>query len=255
MGRLRVRATIDGTVTHRQADVPDRTPWQVLIVEDDERVADVYCRAVSAMSRLAVAGVAHAAEDALEIVRRRPVDLLLLDLELGGVDGLSLLRHLRASGSTVEVIALTASRDPAAVRAVVQHGGIDYLVKPFALERLRQALGFFLNRAAALSGDELGQDAIDRVSSSGRVAGRWLPKGLGSRGLGEVRAALMSGVPVSATDVAGRTGLARVTARRYLEYLVVTEQATFETAPTGPGRPRKLYRAASELTQIGERAS
>jgi response regulator of citrate/malate metabolism len=232
-----------------------RTEWQVLIVEDERWVADIYARAVSSMSRFAVAGIVHSAEEALEVLKRQRIDLLLLDLELAGVDGLSLLRHLRASGSVVEVIALTASRDPAAVRAVIQHGGIDYLVKPFALERLRQALGLFLNRAAALSGGELSQDAIDRVSSAGRQPPRWLPKGLASHGLVQVRAVLAAGAALSAADVADRTGMARVTARRYLEYLVVTDQATFETAPTGPGRPRKLYRVSAESAGVGDRAS
>jgi response regulator of citrate/malate metabolism len=42
--------------------------------------------------------------------------------------------------------------------------------------------------------------------------------------------------------------MARVTVRRYLEYLVTTEQASVETLASGPGRPRKLYRAASGWT-------
>lgn len=226
----------------------------MLIVEDERRVADVYARAVSSLAPFAVAGIAHSAEQALPLLHGQPIDLLLLDLELGGVGGLSLLRHLRASGSVVEVIALTASRDPAAVRAVIQHGGIDYLVKPFALERLRQALGLFLNRAAALSGEQLNQEAIDRVSSAGRQPPRWLPKGLATDGLGRVRAALAAGARLSASDVADRTGMARVTARRYLEYLVVTDQATVETEPAGPGRPRKLYRVAPGSAGVGDSA-
>jgi two-component system response regulator DctR len=221
------------------------TPWQVMIVEDEPEVADLYVRSLATMSRFAVAGVARDATGALDLLRRRPVDLVLLDLHLGADDGLALLRRMRAQGSSVEVIALTAASDPASVRVVLQHGAIDYLVKPFALERLRQALGLFLNRSAALSGGALDQAAIDRACASGRPARRWLPKGLQEGGVHRVRAALDPVAGSSATDVADRTRMARVTARRYLEYLVATEQATVDSEPNGPGRPRKLYRSTA----------
>jgi response regulator of citrate/malate metabolism len=219
------------------------TPWQVMIVEDEPEVAGLYVRAIATMSRFAVAGVAHDVAGALDLLRRRPVDLVLLDLHLGADDGLTLLRRMRADGGAAEVIALTASNDPMAVRILLQHGAIDYLVKPFPQERLRQALGLFLNRSAALSGGALDQGAIDRACASGRPAGRWLPKGLEDGGVQRVRAALDPVAGSSAADVADRTRMARVTARRYLEYLVATEQATVDSEPDGPGRPRKLYRA------------
>ena len=142
-------------------------------------------------------------------------------------------------------IALTATRNATTVRAVIQQGALDYVVKPFDVERLRRSLGLFLNRAAALHGDELGQDAIDRVCSGGRVQARWLPKGLTYDGVAGVRHALDAGEPLSSSQVSERTGLARVTARRYLEYLVATDQASVRAEPDGPGRPRKLYRASA----------
>jgi response regulator of citrate/malate metabolism len=48
---------------------------------------------------------------------------------------------------------------------------------------------------------------------------------------------------MSAGEVAGRTGLARVTVRRYLEYLAATQQASVHSVPHGPGRPQKRYQA------------
>jgi response regulator of citrate/malate metabolism len=48
--------------------------------------------------------------------------------------------------------------------------------------------------------------------------------------------------PISSLEVSERTGLARVTVRRYLEYLVATNQAAVEAEPNGTGRPRKRYK-------------
>jgi response regulator of citrate/malate metabolism len=216
--------------------------WQVLIVEDDPVIASIYRKTIGGISRLEVAGIVRRGEDALAFVARRPCDLVLLDLSLAGMDGLAMLQQLRQSGHHAEVIALTADSRTHVVRAVIQGGAVDYLVKPFSPDRLRQALGLFLNRAAALNGERLDQDAIDRVCSGGRVAKRWLPKGLTEDGMDRVRASLGScGAGASSSDVADAIGMARVTARRYLEYLVATGQASVDAIPTGPGRPRKLY--------------
>lgn len=215
--------------------------WQVLIVEDDEQIASVYRRTVSEYDSFEVAGIVTRGEDALRFLRHRACDLILLDLKLDGMNGLNLLQQIRADGREVEVIVLTATRASAAVRTVIQRGAIDYLVKPFTIERLRQSLGLFINRATALRREQLDQAAIDRACASGRVLRRWLPKGLTDNGVALVLGVLDGGGAMSATDVGDVAGLSRVTARRYLEYLVTTHRASVYAMPVGPGRPRKLY--------------
>jgi two-component system, CitB family, response regulator DctR len=218
-------------------------PWQVLVVEDDPVIASVYRRTVKSVDGLEVAGTVCRGEDALALLNRQHCDLLLLDLKLSGMSGLALLQKLRTSGYPIEAIALTACRNSGTVRALVQRGAIDYLVKPFPIERLRQSLARFLYRASALRNEELDQAAVDQACAAGRVSKRWLPKGLTQDGVASVRGALeVQRQGASSSDVADATGLARVTARRYLEYLVVTEQASVEALPNGPGRPRKVYR-------------
>jgi two-component system response regulator DctR len=220
--------------------------WQVLIVEDDPEVAAVYRRTVTSIGNLEVAGTVTRSEDAMMFMRRRHVDLLLLDVHLAGGNGVSLLQQLRGTGHPVEVIATTACRDAKVVRAILQRGAIDYLVKPFQIDRLRQALGRFLVRANALRNPALDQAAVDQACAAGRQSKRWLPKGLTQDGVDAVTATInANNGPQSAATVAEVTGLARVTARRYLEYLVATDQASVESPPTGPGRPRKLYRTAT----------
>jgi response regulator of citrate/malate metabolism len=95
---------------------------------------------------------------------------------------------------------------------------------------------------AALGDNQLGQEAIDRISGAFRPQPRWLPRGLTDAILRQVRAELeLIARPTSSLEVSQRTGLARVTVRRYLEYLVAINQASVETEPNGAGRPRKLY--------------
>jgi two-component system, CitB family, response regulator DctR len=216
--------------------------WRVLIVEDDPEVAYLHRALVMRVSGFEVVGTATNNQDALAEIKRTRPHLLLLDLTLRGADGTDLLRHLRAAESPIEVIAVTASRNARIVRSLVHLGVIDYLVKPFTAERLYRALAAFRERMGMLGTSELTQREVDALRSNSRSGRRWLPKGLSESALDRVRAALReSEGPVSAAHVAEVTGMARVTVRRYLEYLVSAQQAGSRAQARGPGRPSKLY--------------
>jgi response regulator of citrate/malate metabolism len=229
--------------------------WNVLVVEDDEVIASVYTRIVAATAPLQVAGVVHRGEDALEWLRVRQADLMLLDIKLAGMSGLTVLHRLRTSGNPIEVIVISANRSAQMVHAVVHRGALDYLVKPFPPDRLRQALGLFLHRATAIAAVELDQTRVDELCGGGRVASPSLPRGLTIDAVARVRGVLSQSRELSASDVAEKTGLARVTARRYLEYLVSRGDATVDSCIEGPGRPRKLYRSGSDDAEEASRLS
>ncbi|MEY2535336.1 MAG: two-component system, CitB family, response regulator DctR [bacterium] len=217
--------------------------WRVLIVEDDRTVASVNCRLVSKIASFTVVGVATTAAQAQQMVVNLRPHLILLDVGLPGGSGIALLRGVRASGAPVEVIAVTAASSTPVVRAILHLGVIDYLVKPFAPERLRQALGQFLARMSALHPDRLDQTAVDSLREGGPASHRWLPKDLTGERLREIEQLLAAATePVSAGEAGAAMGISRVTARRYLEYLVTIDQATCESVIEGPGRPRKTYR-------------
>jgi response regulator of citrate/malate metabolism len=219
---------------------------RVLVVEDDRVVARLHCRFVARVPGFVPIGAAQTAAQAERMLEALRPDLLLLDVGLPGEDGIALLRRLRARGDATEVIAVTAATASEAVRAMVQLGAVDYLVKPFDQERLRKALGLFQRRMAMLRGGSLAQDEVDRICSDGPNSYRWLPRDLSGDRLDRVRAILEGGrEPVTAAEVGDEAGIARVTARRYLEYLVTIGQATMDCVADGPGRPRKLYRPAS----------
>jgi two-component system response regulator DctR len=220
------------------------TDWRVLIVEDDEKVASVHRRIVDSHPGFWVCAIASSSEEAHEMIfrRRARFDLILLDLALPGLDGTSLLRALQ-SCERPEVIVITASRDPKVVQALLHLGVLDYLVKPFAVERLHQALLGFQNRMRALAPDgRLDQQGIDAMYS--HLEREPLPKGLHRDTLEAVRSALREAEKrfSSAEEIAQGAAVARVTARRYLEYLITAKQVEMDLKYDGPGRPRKLYR-------------
>jgi response regulator of citrate/malate metabolism len=96
-----------------------------------------------------------------------------------------------------------------------------------------------------LAGGELVQREIDRICSDGPNSYRRLPRDLSEQRVGEIQRMFQAlDGPVTASEVAARTHVSRVTARRYLEYLVTVGQATTSILTTGPGRPSKTYELA-----------
>lgn len=227
------------------------TEWRVMIVEDDTVVARLHCRFVSRVPGFSVVGVAGTAAQAEQMITSLRPDLLLLDLGLPDQSGIALLRRLRARGDPIEAIAVTAATATRLVRATVHLGAIDYLVKPFDQERLRKSLGLFQRRMSMLSGDELIQTDVDQICSDGPNSQRWLPRDLSVDRLKEIQRSLASSrAPVSAADLGKHIGVSRVTARRYLEYLVTIGQATTWAVSEGPGRPTKAY-APAPVARVG----
>ena len=85
-------------------------------------------------------------EEALDRLAERPVDAVILDVMMPGVDGLEVCRRMRAAGDKTPVLMLTA-RDAIDDRVLgLDVGADDYLVKPFALRELQARLRALLRR-------------------------------------------------------------------------------------------------------------
>ena len=117
---------------------------RVLVVDDDRSVAEMLRRNL-AYEGFAV-DVALDGPTALERTRDRPPEIIILDRMLPGLDGLEVLRRLRAAGDATPVLMLTA-RDAIDDRVAGLEGGADdYLVKPFAFRELLARVHALLRR-------------------------------------------------------------------------------------------------------------
>ncbi|MEU0154196.1 response regulator [Micromonospora fulviviridis] len=220
---------------------------RVLVVEDEPLLAEAHKAYTERVPGFVVVGVAHTARDAMAALRQRggtDIDLVLLDFRLPDLHGLDVCRALRAAGSSVDVLAVTSARDLAVVRTAVSLGVTHYLLKPFTFAAFRDKLERYAEyrRQALADGEVAAQHEVDRMFATLRGTTRHtLPKGLDEQTLHTVLAALGDG-GLSATEVGRRTGISRVTARRYLEYLVSADRAVRAPRYGTPGRPEVEYR-------------
>jgi two-component system, LytTR family, response regulator len=124
----------------------DSAPIRTLVVDDEPIARQVLRDELGAFADVEIAGEAANGNDALgEIARLKP-DLVFLDLQMPGMGGFDVIRHLPQGGALPIVVIVTAY-DQHAIRAF-EAGALDYLLKPVSRERLEKAL----DRARALRG-------------------------------------------------------------------------------------------------------
>jgi PAS domain S-box-containing protein len=143
--RLRTVPAAPAPAPARAASAPDALDTQrrrkILYVEDNE-VNALLMRAM--LERLPGVQLEHAADplQALDLARALQPDLLLLDIQLPGIDGIELLHRLRGDETTqrVPAIAVSASAMPADIQCALQAGFAAYLTKPLELNELLHAV-------------------------------------------------------------------------------------------------------------------
>ena len=218
---------------------------EVLVVDDDFMVARIHTKFLEQIEGFRVIGAEHTGAGTITAVRERRPDLVLLDLYLPDAFGLDLLAQMRAGGYDGDVIVITAAKELDAVRRASRQGVVDYLLKPFKFDELRQRL----ERYAATThqhpdGEAMSQQDVDRVlARRAAVAPRApLPKGLSPETAQLVERALHDRAgSLSAGECGEEVGLSRVSARRYLEHLCNTGKVDVKLRYGTTGRPERRY--------------
>lgn len=117
---------------------------RILLVEDDERIATVV--ADSLTEQRYIVDIAGDGETGWEFAEALPYDLILLDIMLPKLDGVSLCQRLRQAGYTIPILMLTAKDTSEDKVTGLDVGADDYVVKPFNLPELSARIRALLRR-------------------------------------------------------------------------------------------------------------
>lgn len=143
----------------------------VLLVEDDLVLADGIARILRGHGM--VVDVVHNGDDADRALASREVSVAVLDIGLAGIDGFEVVRRLRARGSTMPVLLLTARDDVQDRVRGLEIGADDYLVKPFAAPELVARLKALVRRSNPRAVDlQLGRLQLDPFAHRATVDGQ-----------------------------------------------------------------------------------
>ncbi|MFD2444339.1 response regulator [Bacillus sp. CGMCC 1.16607] len=224
---------------------------EVLIVEDDQRIAEIQRRFIEQIEGFQTIGIAHSYVEAKSFIDIFQPDLIILDVYFPDMNGLDLLKETKQQNKQMDVIMVTATKEIHKVQEAVTIGVFDYIIKPVVFERFKQSLLRYQDYHTKLL--ELGKDnthvtqqLVDnllRKEIERNIHEKsYLPKGIDPLTLEKVLEVLgKADSGLSAENVGKEIGVSRTTARRYLEHLVSEEKIEADLAYGTVGRPERVY--------------
>ncbi|WP_256218485.1 response regulator [Bacillus sp. MUM 116] len=221
-------------------------PLKVILVEDDPMVREVHRQFIERIEGFTIIATASNGLEGIKLIKDSQPDLAIIDIYMPHVSGLEMVRELRSENVAIDVIAITAANDIETVHRVLQQGAVDYIMKPFTFERIKKSLVNYKVYRSKLNGKEsMGQDELDQLlflKNKEEEGIESLPKGLNPNTLTKITTYLSQQKnPVSAEEVAEGIGIARVTARRYLDFLEKEGKVKIHVHYGGVGRPVNRY--------------
>jgi two-component system response regulator DctR len=189
----------------------------------------------------------------LQKIKEPHPDLVIMDIFMPEQDGIETLRQIRQQNLVVDCISVTAANDVQTIQQILHLGVYDYIMKPFTFERMEQTLinyRSFKTKMKNIQGmtqqeldDMMGQNRQQKeefVTSATPTLD--LPKGFNKATLDKVLQYLkQTNTGVSADAVAAGIGVARVTARRYLDYMEKSKLIQVDIQYGSVGRPVNQY--------------
>ena len=224
--------------------------YQVIIIEDDPMVAAINRQYVEGTPGFTVKKVFQNGVQALEYLRVNDASLIILDYYTPMMSGMAFVDMLHGMGKAPAVIMVTSASDVQIVKNMFSRGAIDYLVKPFEYDRFKAALERFKYTMARWEDAciSLKQEEIDSVIAEGSGQSKGMMQTL-SKGLNENTMALIcqflnsnSTRFFTSEEIASHVNLSRITVRRYMSYMLETNQVISTIDYQTGGRPSIKYK-------------
>lgn len=219
---------------------------EVLIIEDDKRIADIHKRFIEKIEGFQVVGSAHNGAEGKDWIQALQPQLVLLDVYLPDMKGTDLLPFIQAESPESDVIFITAASETEIVKKAFRSGVADYILKPLTFDRFKESLTAYEEKKHSLEKNKtLDEAAIQRLWNLERrdlTAPAATPKGIDPNTMARIKERLApASEGMTAEEMGAACGMSRSTARRYLEHLVSERLATAELLYGTIGRPERRY--------------
>jgi response regulator of citrate/malate metabolism len=223
---------------------------KVLVVEDVKQMSGLLSEHISSLYPYEVVGIASNIADAKVMLHHFKPNLILLDNFLPDGTGIDLLVSLRKKSDPVDVLFVTAANNIETALCAMRNGAFDYMLKPFAMEQLNDSLKRYydFHKHVSLREDNsVNQSFINKLYNthmSSDISGGH-PKGIDEITLQIVLSAFDDNEALTSENVCELSGVSKTTARRYLEYAVISNYLTANVVLGKVGRPQRRYKKVS----------
>ncbi|MEW9093775.1 MAG: response regulator [Clostridiaceae bacterium] len=227
---------------------------KVMIVEDDPMVRDINAKFLKKIQGFTLNKAVGSLGEAYDYINEDKPDLILLDIYIPRENGLDFLKDLRKNEIYCDVILITADKSKNSVREAFMYGAVDYLIKPFTFQRFEEAMKGYRERYEKLGSTELiEQSTIDEFINNVTQEDEEkeysssiedLDKGLNRFTYSKIWNYINTRGDkyFTADEIAGDLGMARITLRRYLEYMSKENKLSIKLEYGKVGRPKHMYK-------------
>lgn len=225
---------------------------KTMIVEDDPMVRLINSKFLNKVEGFSLKKAVANLTEAKEFLSENTVDLILLDVFLPNENGMDFLKWLRKSEIASDVILITADKSIERITDAFRYGVVDYLIKPFTFERFKESLNSFQERVTGLKNCEtIEQAELDKIilNTKSNQSNKEKEKYNVEKGFNKYTyRSIVDALPnikeeyFTAEELSERIGLAKVTVRKYLDYM--SKQGDLEKIIEygKVGRPQYKYR-------------
>jgi two-component system CitB family response regulator len=216
-----------------------------LIVSEAESSKDIKQRYMSGMNEFRTIARASNINQAVQKLKKYSYDLIILDVSSPKNANMSLLKWIRTAKINIGVIFISDENNADIVREAFGYGVCDYIIKPYTAKRFREAVIRAVGRRTFLSQFKvMTQAEIDHFIALTVLTATELfkSKGISTETLSNIKQALEDeDEGFTATQISDKTGLSRITVRRYLEEMVEGGLLQTDLEYGEIGRPQKVY--------------
>ena len=223
---------------------------RVMIIEDDPMVRDINTKFLKKVDGFKLQKAAANLTEAKDFMNENKVDLILLDIYLPKENGIDFLKELRNDGIQVDVILITADKTSSMIQEAFRYGAVDYLIKPFTLERFKEALekykGMYnsFNNSNIIEQEALDKYIVKNAAEKSKDREDDLEKGINKYTYKIIwhDVELYGEQFRTAEEISAASGVARVTVRKYLEYMEKEGKVKKIIEYGKIGRPQHKYK-------------
>lgn len=153
----------------------------VMLVDDHEVVLEGLIRILEKEGGIKIVTVARSAEEALEKLARFPPDVIIVDIQLPGMNGIELIKQVKSQYPNIEAITLTVFDDEQFAKQAIKAGAIGYVIKDAAKDELVKSV------KAAARGESLISTSVARklIEEISEPEGRRKKRAVGYEGLSQ----------------------------------------------------------------------
>ncbi|PFN26002.1 response regulator [Bacillus cereus] len=226
---------------------------KVLIVEDDPMVAMLNTHYLEQVGGFELVHAVKSVKEAIKVLEKSRVDLVLLDIFMPEEPGFELLMHIRNQEKEIDIMMISAVHDMGSIKKALQYGVVDYLIKPFTFERFKEALTVyrekltFMKEQPKISQSELDSLILQKEKRAPAVT-KELPKGLTKQTLQLIwqKIESLNGQAFTTNEMAKLVGVSRVSIRKYVMFLTEIEVLENEMVYQHVGRPVSKLRCIDQ---------